>query len=223
MSNSERRVSSQGIDSLGIARHNLDYIELLYAAWADNPESIDSEWAARFAAEEFDSEALPRPSFSPKSIFNGGEGASVGTPKSDNFVLGSDQKVSFEERTGFLQQLAIFSELSEADVAELGKAAEELICHKGDYLMREGEPGDALFVIASGEVLISRNEQVLARLGVGEVIGEMSILDSERRSADAIAHSDVRLLRLSTDTLGKSSGDAYVACQGIDQSLGSKA
>ena len=63
----------------------------------------------------------------------------------------------------------------------------------GESLFREGDPGDCAFVIESGQLEISRGSDILALLGPGEMIGEMSLLDQLPRSASAKARIDTRL------------------------------
>ena len=92
--------------------------------------------------------------------------------------------------------------LSESDRYLFAAFAEERSYPADSLLFREGDAGDALYVIASGRVRISRHiaggEEALAILGPGEIFGEMAILDSSAagRSADARAHEDVLLLAL---------------------------
>jgi CRP-like cAMP-binding protein len=73
---------------------------------------------------------------------------------------------------------------------------------KESYIFREGDPGDHLHVIASGEVRISRTtisggEVVFAILGAGDVFGELAVLEEKAvRSADAQAITDTQCLAL---------------------------
>jgi CRP-like cAMP-binding protein len=69
----------------------------------------------------------------------------------------------------------------------------------GELIVRQGESAAELFVIRSGEVEIRRDDDgggpsFVARLGAGEFFGEMSVLESLPRDADAIAVTDVNLL-----------------------------
>jgi len=65
-------------------------------------------------------------------------------------------------------------------------------------IFREGEPGDAMFVIQFGQVKIVKRtptgEVMLALLGPGEIFGEMSLFDHKERSASAIAVGEARVL-----------------------------
>lgn len=68
----------------------------------------------------------------------------------------------------------------------------------GTVLFEEGQPGDYMYVVQSGEVEIRRQvgetERVLAVLPAGEFFGEMAILNGRPRSATAVVRSGARLL-----------------------------
>src|SRR5262245_28101970 len=68
----------------------------------------------------------------------------------------------------------------------------------GTVLFEEGQPGDYMYVVQSGEVEIRRQvgetERVLAVLPAGEFFGEMAILNARPRSATAVVRTDARLL-----------------------------
>ncbi|CAN5923077.1 hypothetical protein BH11MYX3_BH11MYX3_47020 [soil metagenome] len=68
----------------------------------------------------------------------------------------------------------------------------------GSVLFEEGQPGDYMYVVQSGEVEIRRQvgetERVLAILPPGEFFGEMAILNGRPRSATAVCKTSARLL-----------------------------
>jgi CRP-like cAMP-binding protein len=64
----------------------------------------------------------------------------------------------------------------------------------GEVIVCQGDAATEMFVIRSGSVEIQRSGDVVARLGPGEFFGEMSLLESLPRDADAVAASDVELL-----------------------------
>jgi CRP-like cAMP-binding protein len=78
------------------------------------------------------------------------------------------------------------------------KTEVERVCRDGEYIVREGEMGREMFVIKSGQVRITKNvgddEMVLATLKKGDFFGEMSLLESLARHADAVSVGDTRLL-----------------------------
>lgn len=66
----------------------------------------------------------------------------------------------------------------------------------GAILFREGEPGDAMFVVREGEVSIRVGDKIVETLGPGGLIGEMALIDAGPRSATAVAVTDGALVRV---------------------------
>ncbi len=81
----------------------------------------------------------------------------------------------------------------------------ERVFEAGSVIFEEGDAGEVLFVIQSGEVELTRmgltGRQAVARLGCGEFFGEMSVVVREPRTARAVATTDCRLLELDGATL----------------------
>ena len=67
----------------------------------------------------------------------------------------------------------------------------------GDVIFREGEKVDELFVIKSGYVRIQVGNRTMADLTADNIFGEMALIDSEPRSATAVAITDVELVPIS--------------------------
>ena len=66
----------------------------------------------------------------------------------------------------------------------------------GEVLFREGDRGDAMFVILEGKVELRVNGTVFETLGPGGVLGEMALIDQSPRVASAVALTDVTLARV---------------------------
>jgi CRP/FNR family transcriptional regulator len=79
------------------------------------------------------------------------------------------------------------------------------ILEPGETVFDEGDSGDQLYVIQSGEVELTREgasgHRVVARLGPGDFFGELSVVLGERHTARAVAVSRTRVLELDRDTL----------------------
>ena len=73
----------------------------------------------------------------------------------------------------------------------------------GQAIVRQGEQGDTLYLVARGEVLvrvrIDAGEREVARLGRGALFGEMSVLTGEPRTATVVALGDAALLAVDRD------------------------
>jgi CRP-like cAMP-binding protein len=73
--------------------------------------------------------------------------------------------------------------MQESDLVELAAILEELYLDKGKLLFSKADVGNSMYFIYSGSIKIHDGEHVLAVLGENEIVGELSILDSESRSA----------------------------------------
>lgn len=109
--------------------------------------------------------------------------AVAGTP-------GQHRAFDEEAKRQLLQEQGMWSE----DLQRLSALLEAERFASGDKIFVEGEPGDTLYIVAEGQVRISRHmpglgEEALAILDRGEVFGEMAWIDASPRSADAIAHT----------------------------------
>ncbi len=116
---------------------------------------------------------------------------------------------------GTIADSALFIGLSEGERDDIAAFAEPLVFAPGTCIVREGEPGDALFLLAEGTVEIVTGEgtphqKVVARLSggsslqagyAGAFFGEMSLIDVEPRSATVRAQTDVKLVRLPAPAL----------------------
>ena len=75
----------------------------------------------------------------------------------------------------------------------------------GEVIVRQGDPGHEAFVVHSGavdvRVHVNGTERIVARLGEGELVGEMSLFRKAPRSADLIAATDVELLVITHEKL----------------------
>ena len=103
-----------------------------------------------------------------------------------------------------LMMSEIFRDLTDDEAETVGEICELLELKAGEYVFREGDDGDRLFIIESGEVRISRHvpgagEEAITVLKRGACFGEMSVFDQSSRSTDAIVHSRVRLLTISRE------------------------
>ena len=74
---------------------------------------------------------------------------------------------------------------------------ETLRVRAGGVIFREGEQADELFVIKSGYVRIQIGNRGIADLTTDSIFGEMALIDSEPRSATAVAITDVELVPIS--------------------------
>ncbi|HEY2028385.1 MAG TPA: cyclic nucleotide-binding domain-containing protein, partial [Myxococcales bacterium] len=96
------------------------------------------------------------------------------------------------ENVELLRQVSIFKELPLDIVGDLAKRVWQKSAEPGAVIVSHEEPGDSLFVIASGKVKVvlygeTGREIILSILRKGDFFGEMSLLDRQPRSANVVA------------------------------------
>jgi CRP-like cAMP-binding protein len=87
--------------------------------------------------------------------------------------------------------LYIFGLLTDEDVDAMVRIGTRRQLRGGEVVIKEGEPADSVILLLQGEFLVSstRTGQI-ARLGAGEIVGEMSLVDSALPSATVTAHGE---------------------------------
>ena len=103
-----------------------------------------------------------------------------------------------------LRSVPLFASLDDDAARELRSLLSDKRVPQNTRLFRQGDTGDAMYLIESGRVRISirdhdKQEVTLAELAQGDFFGEMSIIDGRQRSADAQVIEDARLAILSRD------------------------
>lgn len=98
--------------------------------------------------------------------------------------------------------LYIFGLLSDADVEWMAQTGIRRRLSDGDVVIREGERTDSLIFLLEGELLVAtRGLGQIARMGVGEVVGEVSLVDSAPASATITASGNCLALFLNKTKL----------------------
>lgn len=100
----------------------------------------------------------------------------------------------------------LFSGLPRVYLERIAKLCVQESHPQGQFVFREHDPGDKLYLILDGAVRISRTvpgmgEEALAVLKAGDYFGEMALIDDFPRSADAYVHESCRLLVIGKDAL----------------------
>ncbi len=101
-----------------------------------------------------------------------------------------------------IKQAAVFADLTDDELGHIAEICNEQKFKSAQTIFKEGEPGNRLYIIAEGEVRISRDvpgsgEEALTVLKKGACFGEMSVFDRSERSTDAIANTACILLTIS--------------------------
>jgi CRP-like cAMP-binding protein len=92
-----------------------------------------------------------------------------------------------------LTEVGLFSRCTKRERQTIARHAQTAELPTGTDLVREGEPGDALFLILEGEAVVRREGHDVGRVGPGSHFGELAILDGAPRSATVVAATDVKV------------------------------
>ena len=111
---------------------------------------------------------------------------------------------SISELAALLGATELFADQEEILLQEFAARCGQTYLAPGEVLMREGDPADSLYILVSGRlrVLVKQldgTETTVSEVGRNEVVGEMSIISDEPRSATVIAIRDSALLSFSRD------------------------
>jgi hypothetical protein len=102
---------------------------------------------------------------------------------------------------GSLRRIKILADLNDAQLSHLADFIEVQPVPQWEMVVRQGDPGDAMYLIMEGElrarVVVGERETILATFGPGEFFGDMALFDHGPRSADVIANVDSTLLKIS--------------------------
>ncbi len=94
-----------------------------------------------------------------------------------------------DQLVGFLKNVGLFADLPEESLARLGTCLKSTDFPPSDTIMREGAPGISMYIIKEGLVEVRKKDPVtgidflVAQLGEGAAVGEMSLLTGKPRSA----------------------------------------
>ncbi len=105
-------------------------------------------------------------------------------------------KLSDVEKLAYLHSVSTFSKLSSNALDELCSDLEYKQYKKDEDLVKEGEDGDSLYILTSGECSVNIKGKEVAKVKKADVIGEIAILSSEKRTATVTTLSDVDVLIL---------------------------
>jgi CRP-like cAMP-binding protein len=121
----------------------------------------------------------------------------------DIFVVGASVALSYSSKElirGALAKNEFLEKLEKGQVADLVDCMVMKEFKKDQYIIRQGLPGDELFVIQEGLVEVIKDSQKLHEMGVGIVFGELAILYNCKRTAHVKALMDTKVWALQRRT-----------------------
>ncbi|MDU3274252.1 MAG: cyclic nucleotide-binding domain-containing protein, partial [Varibaculum cambriense] len=108
--------------------------------------------------------------------------------------------------SSFLARVPLFEGLDQEAQMRLFSMMGQTTLRRGENLFEEGDDGDRLYIVAEGKIKLSHQsldgrENLLAVLGPGEILGELTLFDPGQRSTTATAVSPARLVFLNHSDL----------------------
>lgn len=100
------------------------------------------------------------------------------------------------QKADALADIPLFHSLSNKERMELARHVDEVPIKNGAVLTKQGAVGDAFYLIVDGSADVVRSGSKIAKLGPGDAVGEMALLDGEPRSATVTMTSDGTVLTM---------------------------
>ena len=115
---------------------------------------------------------------------------------------------------------AFFAELPDEELDVVAASADEVEFAEGQAITREGDLGHCLYVVESGAANVLADGEVIGAVGPGDVVGEIAVLASGRRTASVVAAtSRCARSRGSSATCGRSRQTAPEAARRLRAAL----
>jgi CRP/FNR family transcriptional regulator, cyclic AMP receptor protein len=99
-----------------------------------------------------------------------------------------------DQKLELLRRVPLFAGLGRRDLAEVGRLADQIDLPAGRVLTREGRSADEFFLIVDGSVRIERGGRTVNRLGSGDFLGEIALIDGGPRTATTTVEEGGRFL-----------------------------
>ena len=101
---------------------------------------------------------------------------------------------SNDSKVDLIASVPLFEGLSRSELAEIAKLMDEIDVAAGTVLMKQGDLGRQMFVVARGRVAVERNGSKINELGPGGAAGEMALIAEAPRNATVTAMEPLLLL-----------------------------
>ena len=110
--------------------------------------------------------------------------------------MSTEKNLTAIEKVIFLKSVDIFEHATIEHLGRIAGLMEEVHFEPGETIFKEGEPGDALYLLLSGRVFLDRNGNTFREIKEKETFGTLEVLDFHPRATTAKAADQVRALKL---------------------------
>ncbi|MBI2780809.1 MAG: cyclic nucleotide-binding domain-containing protein [Chloroflexi bacterium] len=101
---------------------------------------------------------------------------------------------SSDSKVALIGSVSLFKGLSRKELEQIAQLVDDVDIPAGKVLVRQGENGAEMFIIATGSVRIERNGEFIRDAGPGTAIGEMALLSEGPRTATVTTNEPTRIL-----------------------------
>ena len=133
---------------------------------------------------------------------------SLNKAKGDSAMLAVEKVIA-------LKSIEIFANTSDFSLGSLASILEEIHVSGGETFIHKGDIENCMYLIVQGKVRVHDDQKEIARLGEGEIIGEMSLLDPAPRSATITALEDTQLFKIEKEAFDVVMADNPEIVQGV--------
>jgi serine/threonine protein phosphatase PrpC len=116
--------------------------------------------------------------------------------QTDTTDVGQTRAQELNRKVEVLRQMPLFRHLTYKEILRVLSVTQVVDFNAGDEILREGEPGDDLFILLKGKVRLHKDGAFVTHLGPGAHLGEMALIDKRPRSLSASAEDRTRALVL---------------------------
>lgn len=105
---------------------------------------------------------------------------------------------SSDPKLELIASVPLFAGLDKREIGFLGRLMDDVDVSAGKVLTREGARGGEFFIVLEGSIRIERDGKEINRLGRGDFLGEIALIDQGPRTATATADGPARLMVLTS-------------------------
>jgi CRP/FNR family cyclic AMP-dependent transcriptional regulator len=118
-----------------------------------------------------------------------------------------------------LRRLGTFAEATDAELRKIAETGRVVAVPKNWSLIWERTPADKAYVVLDGDLDVRRKGEVVARLGAGDVVGEVAIVGNRLRNATVVAATRLEVLHFTKEAVEKLYADIPAFRAAVDRAV----
>jgi len=118
-----------------------------------------------------------------------------------------------------LRQLGTFAGATGGELRRIADAGRVVAVPQNWSVIWERTPADKAYVVLTGELDVRRKGQVVARLGAGDVVGEVAIVENRLRNATVVAATRLEVLHFTKDAVEELYADVPTFRAAVDRAV----